>query len=849
MAGQTITFSQLSEEQKKDLIILLTTPPALERDWQTTTLEVKDEQSQQSQTFTFSKQEAEKWLESQLKNRLPQKLALETENYSQNHQSRQRVQDYFLGKENKASQLGQDFLAKLGQQAWRLGGEQPQNLLSQAQLKKATTAKREIHLLLENRVTTALINNLENYREPYKSQILQAISAEASSRLLPFFQQAVEISPEDIKNLTRELYKDVLIGAAIADKNGFENDLEKVFLMPKEEKETIKQAKTTLDRFDHGLKPQPIIGFVSTSQEAQDIAKNLSEKWGEEIRPETVEAHIQNLDPTKIDQNWGDPVLSNNLRKFNEAMAETPEEGSLRKRLPFSYHFISPEEKAQRLRQKTIKRQNWEKQMDITWKGIIRTPRRRLRKAFAQSQRWQSFKSTAVKVTPGYWIGKAKNKISQSTLGKAWKSWGNKVENFKQKSRFGVLLAPRMRIGRAVGNWLAKKGMEKAGQALIQKGAKGLAKHVLVAALTKIGLGSVAGPIGTAITTGWELFKFIKEKKSREKIFKWARNLAAAAAYTIYKLFTLSPFATGGAMLGFAYFGPPGALIGGAGGFLIDKTVQAVGGISKSFSGLLGKAATGLETIGSLPSAVSSLPLSFPSVAVPVIGSIGAVAFAGFFALSTLFSAFADLSATEQKTDTTMSGGGSGFDSGEEASRSAQARASSVKMAEDIIDALLDCDNLEKESISRYDYALVNINTWETAKACLVEEGFSEDDLFYLNPNNCPYIEKGASYPSYNKLQCVCFAVAVTNEKLEKKNSASDYATDDLDTAWESLTEGDLIVAGEDHCYGGHIALVLERDGDSIYIAEANGDKGGVGKRKIGLSVIKENYRGFISNY
>ncbi|GEM_PF-4500043 len=230
----------------------------------------------------------------------------------------------------------------------------------------------------------------------------------------------------------------------------------------------------------------------------------------------------------------------------------------------------------------------WRQKMAQRKIGWLRTPRMRLKMALGRSQKWQSFKKVAIKTTPGYWLHLGHEKILKS-----------------------------------FGNFLAKRGLDQASQAVLSGGFRGLLGQLL----QKTRLGALGGPIGLALTA----LSLLSNPKVREFILKGITGLG----YALFQLFSHFPLMMSlgslGSVLGFALGGPTGAvagfLAGGAAGLVLDKIWTA----SKSLGASVG------NFFVNLPATLGQALAGYLNTFVATISSLGVTTLTGISVIGSLF--------------------------------------------------------------------------------------------------------------------------------------------------------------------------------------------------------------------
>jgi hypothetical protein len=421
-------------------------------------------------------------------------------------------------------------------------------------------------------------------------------------------------------------------------------------------------------------------------------------------------------------------------------------------------------------------------------RGWVLAPRMRLSMALDKSAGWRRVKTFAPKVTPGYWINR-----------------GSRV------------------VRKQIGNWLINQGLDQAGQAFLSAGFRGLFKHVLA----KVGLGSLLGPVGTAVGLGLAV---LGNKDLRD----FFGSLLGGAGFLIYYLFVKLPLTVAFAAFGFITFGPVGLALGGI-GFALDQAIGGLGGLGKAAGAALPKAAAATEAASSIPVQASLTPVTNVAAGVPVVGALAGtifgalVAFMGFTSAASLppESAAGGAIATGSATPASQIGSPSG------PITFARTSAEYLDLTDKVLKALRSC-GLPPPNDPRYQtYSQVNQDNWSKVKGCLKAENVDDQTIAALE-----------DHLSRNQdLQCLGFVANITG--LTMLLYARDYCSrPELQTNWSNLKAGDLLVANTS--WGGHIAIVTLVDGDIVKVVESlgSGFGGAVGEKRLGKSQLSKDFYG-----
>jgi len=161
-------------------------------------------------------------------------------------------------------------------------------------------------------------------------------------------------------------------------------------------------------------------------------------------------------------------------------------------------------------------------------------------------------------------------------------------------------------------------------------------------------------------------------------------------------------------------------------------------------------------------------------------------------------------------------------------------RPTTVQMAIDVVNILLNCPGLEQ---SKTNGVIVNKSSWSAAKGCLKANGIEQNVLDEFETS----IERFE-----NNLQCVGFVLGISQGSLFPPNGhAKAYCSEpNLQTDWSKLSEGDYIVSGKGQF--GHVAIVIGVDGIIVRVAEAMGDTGIVQFRNLTKETLEQYYCGFL---
>ncbi len=174
--------------------------------------------------------------------------------------------------------------------------------------------------------------------------------------------------------------------------------------------------------------------------------------------------------------------------------------------------------------------------------------------------------------------------------------------------------------------------------------------------------------------------------------------------------------------------------------------------------------------------------------------------------------------------------------------------SANVEIAEAILNAFKDCGYQKPSSNGAVsDSVFLNQSNWyvnvgekTAAKACLLNHGLSDYVVNTLQ----------TSVDRYNYVQCVGFAIASGEGKLEALGDAKNYCAANgimglsNDDEWSQLQVGDYVMAGSGAF--GHIAIVYSSNGYQVQLIEADGSSGFMQIRGITLSDLKAKYCGFI---
>lgn len=174
--------------------------------------------------------------------------------------------------------------------------------------------------------------------------------------------------------------------------------------------------------------------------------------------------------------------------------------------------------------------------------------------------------------------------------------------------------------------------------------------------------------------------------------------------------------------------------------------------------------------------------------------------------------------------------------------------SANVEVAENIFNALKDC-GYQKDSKNGAvsDSVFLNQSNWYVnvgdkiaAKACLLNHGLSDYVVNTLQ----------TSVDRYTYVQCVAFAIASGEGKLEALGDAKNYCAangimGNNEGDWAQLQEGDYVVSGSG-AYG-HIAVVYSVINNyQVQLIEADGLSGFIQIRGLTIDDLDKNYCGFI---
>ena len=667
-------LDSLSQSQKDSLSLFL--GKALTKDWQniqvnlsglgaplTLTRQDGERFFHQQYIAAVATQGVGKWLtQEELKN--PEKLK-ETENYLLEKQ-------FGPQKSDLAGIIRKKYEACLESQVRNLDSP-TKPLLSTQEAKKAATAAERIETTLDPQIEAIIEPHLVNYPEDYKRQVRESIKKSVRQSALRRLEAQKPLDQEFAQAVVGQVRTQPLLRAAIRNSGALERDLAQK--LPQANVTGLAGDYATFRNYQLSLSPawQNIFTQISSSgvdpgkagRTLEDMNQYLGRftalpnpyVLGQNLRAALGSQAVEALRAKGIDVDtlgWqisAEYSRSQNLlypKKFTkmaEKLAVQP------KALAFYTQGIasnlitvsSPEdlvlkqeveklEQAQKRRFFGGAQGQAEKMHRETNKNLEKT-----KKAYAH-QEWIKTSQAAWLRNP---IQKTRYTINQSSIGKAWTAWGRKVDNFKENSPLGWVLAPRYRLRKAVGNWLLKKAKGK----VLKLAAKTLLKFGFSAA-TKLLLGSAFGPVGIAIAAAWTgiktFYRVFRDPRLRKKILSFAARLGASAAYGLYMLFAHYPATMIGFFAGLTFFGPfaPIAAPGLAFvGFLVDSTLGGLKGVG---SAVAQAAVPAAEAAAAFPGQAVQAAAGAASQVTPVAvgGAIAVPAVATIFTFMVLSSAF-----------------------------------------------------------------------------------------------------------------------------------------------------------------------------------------------------------------
>ena len=354
-----------------------------------------------------------------------------------------------------------------------------------------------------------------------------------------------------------------------------------------------------------------------------------------------------------------------------------------------------------------------------------------------------------------------------------------KIKNFKEIKRHFWQIFKKTKLGR----WLGR-------------GAKKI--------LTKLGLSSLAGPVGVLISFWPQIKKLLKwVGRGLTVVFLWAAHLGAAAAAG----FGVGVIGggVGGIIVGFKAGGLVGAVIGGPIGILVGSILGTLIGFGVQL--LWNKVA--MITAGfSLPQFISGSLAQATGATVGILAKVSVLGGITAAAAGTLIVLQTDSGAFVQK-----GGLGEPFPT---IGRSIPARPidQASHLAEKVIYTLNQCGIR----------AVVKSN-WPMAKNCLQNSQLINKNLI-INQ-----FEYSVQLEPYFSLQCVGFirgVMAALGKDPGGGRHANGYLNPPTPTGWEPANTdmqlvkiNDLVIfKGETY---GHIGIVIDKKGDQIIVAQAWG--------------------------